>query len=65
MFTEARAMSEIAAGLGSVICRSIIGIGFSGTRCYDWGTQQRLGFAVAAVLLVIGAAGLQRFGRWS
>jgi hypothetical protein len=58
-------MNEIAAGLGSVICRGVTRIGFSGAHCYDWDTQQRLGFAVAAVLLVIAATALQRFGRWT
>ena len=57
-------MSEIAAGLGSVICRSAINIGFSGAHCYDWDTLQRLGYAAAAVLVcIVIAAGAKRFGQ--
>jgi hypothetical protein len=57
-------MSEIAAGLGSVICRSAIDVGFSGAHCYNWDTQLRLGYAaLAMVVVVIAAAGMRRFGH--
>jgi hypothetical protein len=56
-------MSEIAAGLGSVICRSAIHIGFSGAHCYDWDTLQRLGYAAAVLVVIVIAAGAKRFGQ--
>ena len=56
---------NVIAGLGSVICWSAAGVGLPDARCYDWDTQERLGFAAAAVLLVLMATALQRFGRSS
>jgi len=58
-------MSEIAAGLGSVICRSAINLGFSGAHCYDWDTQLRLGYAAAAMLVGAMALMARRLGQWA
>ena len=58
-------MSEIAIGLGSVVCRSAFNLGFTGAHCYDWDTQLRLGYAAAAVLIAMLALAARRFGRWT
>jgi hypothetical protein len=58
-------MNEIAIDLGSVVCWSAMNIGFSGAHCYDWGTQQRLGYAAMAVMIATLVVAVRRFGRWT
>ncbi len=58
-------MNEIAAGLGSVICSAALAVGASGARCYDGMAQQGLGYAGAALFLLLVIVGLRRLGRWA
>ena len=57
-------MDEIAGSLGAVICRSAVEIGFS-PHCFEQSMEQRLGYILVTVLLLIVTFSLQRFGRWA
>ncbi len=57
-------MSEIAAGLGSFICRAALESGLAGAvHCYEAAAHQRLGYSTAVLLLLGAAVGLRRLGR--
>ena len=61
-------MNEIASGLGSFICRTALDIGLAGAKaaqCYNAATHQSLGYSTAALLLLVAAVALRRFGRWA
>ena len=58
-------MNEIAAGLGSVICSAALTVGVSGARCYNGIAQQGLGYAGAALFLLLVIVGLRRLARWA
>jgi len=59
-------MNEIAAGLGSVICRAALDSGLAGAiHCYEAAAHQRLGYSAAALFLILGAVAFRRCGRWA
>jgi hypothetical protein len=58
-------MNQIAAGLGSMMCNTGVSFGLPGARCFDLATQQGLGYAGAALLLLLLVAALRGLGRWA
>jgi hypothetical protein len=59
------AMHEIFAGLGNLICRGALEIGFAGAqfaRCYEASTVQSIGYTAAALLLLT-ACGVRQVRR--
>ena len=61
-------MNERASGVGSFIWRSALDIGLAGAKaaqCSNAATHQSLGYSTAALLLLVAAVALRRFGRWA
>jgi hypothetical protein len=59
-------MNDIAAGLGSFLCRTALDISLTGAQmahCYNATAHQRLGYSAAALLLLGAAVAFRRFGR--
>jgi hypothetical protein len=59
-------MNDIAAGLGSFLCRTALDIGFAGAQiahCYSAAAHQQLGYSAFALLLLVAAIGFKRLAR--
>ena len=61
-------MNEVAADLGSFICRTALEAGAAvaqAVHCYEAVAHQGLGYSAAVMLVILGTAAFRRFGRWA